>query len=188
MAGLIQKQMMGKSQGDEQNEQEPVEGTGPDGSAQHEGMEGEAPEANDQSGEANADSNPAFKQAVAFAMQVLYEQQAAKDVSTSLKSAPSVAQGMADVAYNISSIVDEKTNGAVPDELLMLLGMKILEEIADIAEASGLHPSNQDVADAFKQMLLRFLQENGMDTSQLQQAMDQIDPSVYDQQAQPAKA
>ena len=183
MAGLIQKQMMGKSQGDEQNENEPIEGAGPDGSAQHEGMEGEAPEANDQSGGDNGDNNPAFKQAIAYAMQVLYEQQAAKDVSKSLKAAPSVSQGMADVAYNISSIVDEKTNGAVPDELLMLMGMKILEEVADIAEASGLNPSNQDVADAFKQMLLRFLQEQGVDTSQLQQAMDQIDPSVYDQQS-----
>ena len=175
MAGLIQKQMMGDA--DEATEK--MQGLGPDGSQQHEAAEGENEGAED------AGNNPAFKAAIQYANKVLYEQQAAKDVSQSLKSAQSVSKGMADVAYDIASIVDEKTQGQVPDELLMLLGMKILEEIADIAEASGLQPSNQDVADAFKQMLLRFLQEQGMDTSQLQQAMDQIDPSVYDQ---PAKA
>lgn len=173
MAGLIQKQMMGDA--DEATEK--MQGPGPDGSQQHESAEGEG-------GEIDM-NNPAFKAAIEYANKVLYEQQAAKEVSQSLKSAQSVSKGMADVAYDISSIVDEKTQGQVPDELLMLMGMKILEEVADIAEASGLKPSNQDVAEAFKLMLLRFLQEQGMDTSQLQQAMDQIDPSVYDQ---PVKA
>lgn len=168
MVGLIKQQMMGGSQGGEQNEQEPVEG-----------MENEAQEMGDQSGEPD-ENNPEFKRALAYAMKVLYEQQAAKDVSKSLKSAPTVGEGMANVAYDIATIVDEKTNGAVPDELIMLLGIKILEEIADIADASGLNPTNQDVAGAFKMMLLRFLGENGVDTTQLQQAMDQVDPSAFD--------
>ena len=179
MAGLIQKQMMG----DPNEAQEPMQGPGPDGSPQHEAAEGEAPEPNEQGaggGEVD-ENNPAFKQAIAYAMKVLYEQQAAKDISKSLKAAGSVAEGMAKVAYDIVGIVDDKTQGAVPDELLTLLGMKILEEVADIAEASGLKPSNQDVAEAFKMMLLRFLQENGVDTSQLEQAMNQVDPKVFDQ-------
>jgi len=40
----------------------------------------------------------------------------------------------------------------------------------------------KDAADAFKQMLLRYLGENGVDTSQLQQSMDKIDPKVFEQQ------
>ncbi len=177
MAGLIQQTMGGAPAGpDQEEQQEPMQGMGPDGTAQHEGAEGESEEPDE--------NNPAFKSAVEYAMQVLYEQQAAKDVSQSLKSAPSVAEGMSNVAYDITSIVDDKTQGAVPDELLVLLGMKILEEVADIAEASGLKPSTQDVATAFKDMLLRFLKENGMDTTQLQQAMDQVDPKAFEQSAQ----
>lgn len=173
MAGLIQQQMTG-AQDEEQNEQEQ------DPMAQ--GMpQGEMPE--DEGAEPD-ENDPAFKTAIAYAMQVLYEQQAAKDVSQSLKSAPSVAEGMSNVAYEITTIVDEKTEGSVPDELLMLLGMKVLEEVADIAEASGLQPSTQDVAGAFKDMVLRFLGENGVDTAQLQQAMDQVDPSAFEQGAQ----
>lgn len=183
MAGLIQKQMAGSPAlpDEEQENQEPVQGPGPDGSPQHEAAEGEAPEPAEQgAGGGGADeNNPAFKQAIAYAMKVLYEQQAAKDISKSLKAAGNPAEGMAKVAYDITSIVDDKTQGAVPDELLTLLGMKILEEVADIAEASGIKPTNQDVAEAFKLMLLRFLKENGVDTSQLEKAMDQVDPSVF---------
>jgi hypothetical protein len=172
MAGLIQQSMGGAPAGAPAQEQDPMAAGMPQG----EMLEDEGPEPDE--------NDPAFKAAVEYAMQVLYEQQAAKDVSQSLKAAPSVAEGMSNVAYEITTIVDEKTDGAVPDELLMLLGMKVLEEVADIADASGLNPSTQDVAGAFKDMVLRFLGENGMDTTQLQQAMDQVDPSAFEQSAE----
>ena len=183
MAGLIQQQMAPKA--DEQNEQEPVEGMGPDGSAQHEGMEGEQPESGDQSA---GENDPVFKKAIEFAMDALYNKGAAKDISSQLKSAPSLVEGMASVSYDITSIVDEKTQGQVPDELLVPLAMKVLEEIVEIAEATGLDPQPEDVAGAFKQMILRYLQEQGVDTSQLDQAMSQVDPSLFREAAGEEKA
>lgn len=178
MAGLIQKQMGGASAADEQTEEEKIEGAGPDGSAKHEAMEGEQPEQGDAS-DADEESSPIFQQALAYAYEVLYKGEAAKDVAKQLKAAPSVADGMADVAYNITSIVDERTNGEIPAELIGVMGMRILEEVAEIADAAGLSPTAEDVGGAFKTMLLRYLGEQGVDTSQLQQAMDQVDPSVF---------
>ena len=183
MAGLIQKQMAGSQ--DETNEQEPVEGTGPDGSPQHEGMEGEAPEQGDTSG-APDQNNPAFVAAVKLAMQALYEKGAAQDVAKQIRAAQDPVQGLSDIAYEMTSVVDEKTQGQVPDELIMMLAIKVLSEIGDIAEAAGIKLSAKDIAAAFKDMLLRFLGENGMDTSQLQQAMDQIDPKVFEEAQQGA--
>lgn len=178
MAGLIQQNMNG-SAGDEAMEREPIEGKGPDGSAMHEGMEGEAPESGDAS-----ESNPAFQQALTFAYEALYKNEAAKDVAKQLKAAPSLADGMADVAYNITQIIDERTDGQVPDELLMPLAMQVLEEVGEVADAAGLSPQPEDIAGAFKTMILRYLGEQGVDTTQLQQAMDQVDPSVFRQAAQ----
>ena len=89
---------------------------------------------------------------------------------------------MANIAYDITSTVDEKTQGQVPRELIALLAMAILKEVIDIAEALKLGVTPKDAADAFKQMLLRYLGENGVDTSQLQQSMDKIDPKVFEQQ------
>lgn len=129
------------------------------------------------------ENNPVYKQAVAFAFDVLYKSKAANDVSSQLQAASSLPEGMADIAYNITSIVDEKTNGAVPDELLIPLAMRVLEEVASIAEASGLEPTPQDVAGAFKTMILRYLGEQGVNTTQLEQAMSQVDPSVFQGEA-----
>lgn len=181
MAGLIQQQMAA-SQGNEMNEQEPVEGSGPDGSAMHERMEGEAPEANDTSGP-SADSDPGYQQAMEFAMEAMYGQGAAKDMAKSLKAGGDPVDAMANTAYEIVSIVDERTEGAIPDELLVLFASRILEEVAEIADAAGVQFRPSDIALALKQMILRFLGEQGVDTSQLQQAMDQVNPEDFNQAA-----
>jgi hypothetical protein len=168
MAGLIQQKMTG---GD---------AAMPEG---QEAMDPNAMSAQDEGSQPD-ESNPAFQTAMTYAMQVLYDKGAAKDIAAQLKSAPSAVAGASDIAYEVTSVVDERTDGEVPDELLMLLAMNILEEVVEIADAAGLEMSPVDIADAFKQMLLRYLGEQGMDTTQLQQAMDQVDPSLFEKAAQ----
>ena len=126
------------------------------------------------------ENNPAFVQAMRFAMSVLYEQDAADDVAKQLKAGQDKVDTLANIAYEITSTVDERTEGQVPDELIALLGMAILNEVIDIAEALKLGVTPAEAAGAFKQMLLRYLGENGVDTTQLQQSMDQIDPKVFE--------
>lgn len=129
-------------------------------------------------------ANPAYVEALRFAMQALYENGAAEGVAKSLRLASDPVEGMANTAYEIVSIVEDRTDGAVPDELLVLLATRILEEVADIAEAAGIEVRGSTVAMALKQMILRYLGEQGMDTTQLAQAMDQVDPSEFDRIAE----
>lgn len=133
-------------------------------------------------GGANED-NPQFVQAMKYALQVLYEKGAAKDVAEQVRAGKDKVESMANIAYEITSTVDERTEGKVPRELIGLLAMAILKEVTDIASAAKVDMSPVDAANAFKMMLLRYLGENGVDTSQLQQAMDQVDPSVFTQGA-----
>lgn len=166
MAGLIQNEMGGAPQGM------------PPGA-----MQEQMPMGAEQ--ESDVDENdPSFQEALGLAMESLYSNEAAMDVSQQLKSAQNLTDALASVAYDITAVIDERTNGDVPDELLVPLAMKVLEEVVEIAEASGLKPTPEDVALAFKQMILRFLQEQGVDTSQLDQAMSQVDPSVFRQAAE----
>jgi hypothetical protein len=67
--------------------------------------------------------------------------------------------------------------------LLALLATNILEEVASIAEAAKIPVKPSDLAMALKQMILRFLGEQGVDTTQLQQAMDQVDPEEFNRMA-----
>ena len=158
MAGLIQ-QKMNPSAADEQMRQAPVDGG-------EEATPGE--------------DNPVFQQALTFAYEALYKNEAAKDIAKQLKlQGGGLADNMANVAYEITSIIDERTDGQVPDELLVPLAMNVLEEVSEIAEAAGLDPQPEDVATAFKTMILRYLGEQGVDTTQLQQAMDQVNPADF---------
>lgn len=182
MPGLINRNMA--SSEDEENEREPVEGPGPDDSAQHEMAEGEAPEANDTSGGPDPDSDPNYTGALKFAMQALYQNGAAEGVAESLRTSRDPVEGLSNTAYEITSIVEERTQGAVPDELFALLATKILQEVADIGEAAGMNYKPSDIALALKQMILRYLGEQGMDTTQLQQAMDQVDPEEFNRMAE----
>ncbi len=129
-----------------------------------------------------SENDPNFQAAIQYAMQVLYEKGAAKDIAAQVRAAQgNPVEGIANIAYEITSVVDEKTEGAVPDELLVPLAMQILEEVVEISEAAGIKLAPADVAGAFKQMILRYLGEQGVDTTELQQAMDQVDPSVFEQ-------
>ncbi len=165
MAGLIQQQMTGGAPTSEQENAAAMD------------------VANDDMAEPN-EQDPNFQAALELAMKALYADGAAKDVATQLKAAGSKVDGMADVAYEITSVVDERTQGSIPDELLVAFAMRVLEEVVEIGEAAGLDPQPEEVAQAFQQMILRYLNENGVDTSQLQQAMSQVDPNLFRQAAQ----
>lgn len=170
MAGLIE-QTMGAAPAPEQPQQpgmvagQMAAGAAPEG-------EGEGPD---------PDTDPGYQQAMAFAMEAMYAQGAAKDMAKSLKGGGDPVESLANTAYEVVSIVDERTDGAIPDELLVLFASRILEEVAEIAEAAGMEIRPSDVALALKQMILRFLGEQGVDTTQLQQAMDQVDPEEFNQ-------
>ena len=122
------------------------------------------------------ESDPAFQTAMKFAMTALYEKGAADNVSNLLKAAPDIVEALATTAYEMTGIVDEKTEGNVPDELLVLLAARILEEIVDIAVASGVQVEQMMVAEAFKVMILRYVGDQGYDTRELQASMDAVPP------------
>ena len=120
------------------------------------------------------DADPAFQAAMKFAMQALYQNGAADNVSSIMKKAPDMVEALSNTAYEMTSVVDEKTQGAVPDELLVLLASRILEEVADIAVASGAEITPKIVAEAFKVMILRYVGDQGYDTRELKSSMDAV--------------
>jgi len=104
----------------------------------------------------------------------LYGAEAARDVAKSIRNAPDVVQGLADTAYEMVTIADEATRGEVPDEMLVALAAEVLGEVADIAQASGVKIHSAIIARAMQNMLIRYVTEQGMDPTQLQQAMSEV--------------
>ena len=120
----------------------------------------------------------AYDSAMTFVRKALYGKEAARDVAKSLRAAQDPAQGLADTAYQMVTIADERTNGEIPDEELIAFASEVLGEVADIAKAAGVEVKGAVIAKAVRIMLLRYVSEQGLDITQLQQAMDGVDPEA----------
>lgn len=118
----------------------------------------------------------AVDQGMAFVRKALYGAEAAREVAASLKKAPEPSQGLADTAYEMVRMADEATDGAIPDEQLIQFASDVLGEVADIAIAAGIEVKGAQIAKAVQTMLLRYVSEQGLDVTQLKQAMSQVDP------------
>jgi len=179
--GLINKQM-GAPADDESQEDPREEATeSPAVESQEDAQEpdeqGGAQDGGEQPDGDAGDDNPAYQAALKFAHDALYKNGAAKDVARAIATAQDPVEARANTAYDMVSTVDEKTNGEVPDELVVSLATDILGEVADIAEAAGVKVKGEQIAGAMQKMLVRYVTENGGDASQLQAAMSQADPA-----------
>lgn len=169
--------------------------------AEQEQMPGEDPAAKpgaaqpvgpeDDGGDPNP-KDPNYLKAKELAMSKLYEEGAAQQIGMALQKAPSLLQGLVEQSLVLFSSVDEATGGTVPDNLLLLLGLDMLSEVAEIANAAGLPVDSTTVASAVQKFILAVVEDMGGDTAEVEQAMSQIDPaqvgSAFDKsQAQPAK-
>lgn len=138
-----------------------------------------APAQGEEQGEEADD--PALTTAIDFVKRALYETGAADSVHETMKKSQNPSEDMALLTYELTAVADEKTEGQVPDELLLTLAASVLSEVAEIAEASGVKLQPSDVASALKIMTLRFMGEMGHDTRELQAAFDQVSPDQVNQ-------
>lgn len=134
--------------------------------------------------EGPGEDHPAYQAAEEYLGTALYDKKAASDIATALRKAPDLAAAMAETAYEMAAQADEKTRGQIPDELLALLGATCLHEVTQIAQTAGLDVPPRVIGESYKQMVLRLTSEMGLDTEELEGAMNQVDPSYFDQIAQ----
>lgn len=125
------------------------------------------------------EDHPAFRAAVAFLKKALYKEGAADYVHDAVKRAESPVEILAAMAYEAVNAADQKTNGEVPDELVVLLIATAIQEIAEIAEASGVALTPEDIASIFKIVVLKYIKSLGYDVTELHKAMNQIKPEQF---------
>jgi hypothetical protein len=161
-----QQMAQGQPQGQEMPQGQP--GSQPQGPEQAQGEEG---------------GDQVLDAAIDFVRRALYEAGSADGVNESLSKTRQPIEDMAMLAYELTSLADDKTEGQIPDELLMSLAVAVLSEVAEIAEASGVKLQPSDIASALKIMTLRFVGEMGHDTRSLQDAFNQVSPEQINQLA-----
>lgn len=90
---------------------------------------------------------------------------------------------IAKIAYSAIDEADAQANPPMKEENLIPLAMFVLEQLWDVAaaalkrEAEDIDPAA--IAGSFKVILIRFLREAGVDTSELEQAFSQLSPEDF---------
>jgi len=159
------------------------------GSVPSQGMPADEPETEEEmlEDEQEADvDDPNYQAALQFVADALYRNDAAQSIAVRLRKTPDKVRALADAAYEIMSVAVEKLEGRLPEELYVLFAATVLEELGDIAEAAGIDYSPADLAEVFKQIVLRFLGELGVNTSELETAMGQITPETFNKLSEQA--
>lgn len=127
------------------------------------------------------ESDENFVKAVNFARKVLYKDGGSDKINQIVQKMPNPSSHLATLAYEISGQADAATGGMVMDENLVSLATMVLSDVFEIAEASGVPVEPAQMAEAFKSMALKYLQENGIPTEQIEKAMSQLGPEQFNE-------
>lgn len=164
MPGLIESLMQKKmAQG---------EGPGEDESSMYEGAESqedmmEPPEEMDD-GEFTPAQQSAIDKFEAATLKVLYDEQggAAENVVAALQSATDLTQTLADLSYNLTQALDERSGGLLDGEIDVVVASDVLGQVAEIGQTVGLEIKGPEIAKATQLMLQRYMEESGVDPSE----------------------
>lgn len=184
MAGLIAAKM-GSAQ-DEMNEQEPIEGVGPDGGAQHEGMEGEAPEANDSSMQMSAESvrsgmklpkgmEAAYDKIIKAGLKVMFDQSSREETMSFIQDSNGDPAKMAEGVTAVVLTLFQQSNQTMPPNLIIPAGIELLVHATDVAKAGGMDIPNEAIAAAMSQLVQQVLTKFGATPEQMQKMMSGMD-------------
>jgi len=139
-------------------------------------MEEEVPESEDQ----------ALMAAYEWVHNKLYSEGVGDKISEVAKSLEGIDGTLANIAYKLTQGADTATDGNIAEENLVPLGVFVLNEVFEIAEASGAKIGPESVNSAFKQLIILWLQDNGQDTAQIEQAMSAVGDEQFAQVANEA--
>ena len=79
--------------------------------------------------------------------------------------APNISQGIVDQSMALGQVMDDATQGLVPDDLVMSFMLDITQEVVDIANASGIQVQPADMAQAVQEVLAQTIEAFGGDAS-----------------------
>lgn len=192
MAGLIQKAM--GSEQDESMEQEPMEGTGPDGSAQHEGMEGEPPENEGESVSLDAASvrkgmklpkgmEAAYDKIIKAGLKVMFDPSTRDDTMSFIEESGGDPKKMAEGVTAVVVTLFQQSNNTMPPNLLIPAGVELLVHATDVANAGGMSLDKQVIAEAMSSVVQQILTKFGATPEQMQKLMSSMDSGQQPQGA-----
>ena len=92
-----------------------------------------------------------------------------------MESEADMPQKIADGVMAIMNILFEKSNGTMPGQLIIPVGVELISHCVDVGRKAGLQVEDADVADGVAKYIQTVLQSAGATPEQMQQMLGGID-------------
>lgn len=125
------------------------------------------------------EEDEAYQKATKWVYEQLYKGEFGEKIAKIVRAMPEPNGALADVTYRLTEKADEITGSNIAEENLIPLGVFVLEEVLEVAEAAGKEIDEAGVSKIFKKIILTWLRESGVDTQQMEQAFSQVDDNEF---------
>lgn len=129
------------------------------------------------------EGNPAYVKAKELMLSKLYEEGAAEGLAQAILSAPDPVQGVVDQTMALLDVMEQATQGSVPDELVMAFVVDAISEVVEIAEQAGAPIGEEQVVVVVREVLAQVVDTLGGDSTAIREEMASIDPAEVARQA-----
>lgn len=129
-----------------------------------------------------SDGDPAYQQAKELLLTKLYEEGAAEQIAQAMAAAPDPVQGVVEQIMALLDVMEQATQGSVPDELVMSFVLEVTQEMVDIAQGAKLPIGNKEVAVITREVMAGVVDSLGADSTAIREEMGSIDPEQVAQQ------
>ena len=106
---------------------------------------------------------------------LLYEADGITDAIEQISESGSVAEGLKRTVQGVLTAIDERTGGQIDEEVMVALALDVLTQLVEAMEARGTNVRGRDIAQAVQMLASEYLEQGGVDTATLQQALSQMD-------------
>lgn len=108
----------------------------------------------------------------------LYSGETAQKMAEAIAGADDKPKAISDFAYNLTAMVDEKSQGMLDDELIAPAAADVLGQVLEVAEAAGVQVGEVEMSKAVQLLLARYFEEIGATPEEVAQFMGAVDPAL----------
>lgn len=131
----------------------------------------------------------AFERTVAAGMKVMYSPEMRQDVMAEVQREAPVVQKLAESTTGLLLMLDSKSKGGIPEQVIYLAGMELLGEAAEVLVKAGQPVTQEDYNDALNAMFVLIDQKRGVDPkSTMQSATQAVGQTGQPEGEQPEQA
>jgi len=121
------------------------------------------------------EADQALQEAVNWIGEKLYGTPLAQELASQMRGGKIQPAILATFAYSLSEKADTATGGNIAAENLSYLAIIALNEVVEVAISSGAQVPPEAISKAMQHMITKYLQDQGVDTSQIERAMEKVD-------------